>query len=99
MAGAFYGMSGSILTVVLLAVCLVPGGLLAPYAGKTELPSATAAAIIIAIAVNLAVQPYTLQVLARGRLDLERVFGAGPQLLWARSPQELRRLGSVRPLR
>jgi O-antigen/teichoic acid export membrane protein len=81
MAAAFYGTSGSILTAVLLGICLLPGGLLAPYAGKTQLPSVTAAVIIIAIAVNLAVQPYTLRVLARGRLDLERVFGAGPAVV------------------
>jgi O-antigen/teichoic acid export membrane protein len=81
MAGAFYGTSGSILTAVLLGVCLIPGGLLEPYAGKTELPGLTAAVIIVAIAVNLAVQPYTLRILARGRLDLERVFGAGPAVV------------------
>ena len=81
MAAAFYGTSGSILTLVLLAICLLPGGLLAPYSGKTQLPGVTAVAIIVAIAVNLAVQPYTLRVLARGRLDLERVFGAGPAVV------------------
>jgi O-antigen/teichoic acid export membrane protein len=81
MAVAFYSTSGTILTAALLGICLLPGGLLAPYAGKTQLPSVTAAVIIVAIAVNLAVQPYTLRVLARGRLDLERVFGAGPAVV------------------
>jgi len=81
MATAFYGTTGSILTAVLLGICLLPGGLLAPYAGKTRLPSLTAVVIIVAIAVNLAVQPYTLRILARGRLDLERVFGAGPAVV------------------
>jgi O-antigen/teichoic acid export membrane protein len=81
MAAAFYGTSGSILTAVLLGICLLPGGLLAPYTGKTQLPSVTAVVIIVAIAVNLAVQPYTLRILALGRLDLERVFGAGPAVV------------------
>lgn len=80
-ATAFYGISGAILAAALLGICLVPGGLVTPFVGRTRLPEVTAVAIILAIAVNLGVQSYGLRILARGRMDLERIFGAGPAVV------------------
>lgn len=77
----FYRTSGVLLAAVLLTVCLVPGGLVAPFVGTTELPRLTAVVIIAAIVINLVAQPYTLRLLARGRMDVESVFGAGPAVV------------------
>lgn len=80
-AGVFYGTIGSLLLVVLLAVCLLPGGILAPFLGRTRYPQLTAILVIAAIVTNFTLQPYALRLLARGRVDLERVFGAGPAVV------------------
>jgi O-antigen/teichoic acid export membrane protein len=77
-ATAFYRASSALLTVVLLLVCLVPGGLLAPYLAHTRAPVLAAIAVIAAIGINLRFQPCTVCLLALGRMDLERIFGAGP---------------------
>jgi O-antigen/teichoic acid export membrane protein len=80
-ATAFYGISAALLGVVLVGLCLVPGGLVAPFLGTTELPRITAIVIILPIIVNHTLQPYALRILSSGRLDLERVFGAGPAVV------------------
>jgi O-antigen/teichoic acid export membrane protein len=77
----FYRTSGALLAGVLLVVCLIPGGLVAPFVGTTHLPGVTAVVIIAAIVVNLMLQPYTLRLLSSGRMDLESVFGAGPAVV------------------
>jgi O-antigen/teichoic acid export membrane protein len=79
-ATAFYRASSAILAVVLLAACLIPGGLLTPYASHTSLPALGAVLVIAGMGINLLCQPYTLRLLALGRMDLERVFGAGPAI-------------------
>jgi O-antigen/teichoic acid export membrane protein len=77
-ATAFYRVSSAILTVTLLVACLVPGGLLSPYMSHTRMPVLAAILVIVAMGVNLRFQPYTLRMLTQGRMDLERIFGAGP---------------------
>lgn len=77
-ATAFYLVSSAALTAILMLACLVPGGLLSPYYSRTRLPALAAVLVIVAIGVNLACQPWTLRLLARGRVDTERIFGAGP---------------------
>ena len=79
-ATAFYRASSAILTAALLAACLIPGGLLTPYESHTSLPGLAAVLVIAGMGVNLLCQPYTLRLLAQGRMDLERVFGAGPAI-------------------
>jgi O-antigen/teichoic acid export membrane protein len=77
-ATAFYRVSSALLAAVLMLACLVPGGLLAPYLSRTRMPALAAAMVIAAMGVNLGCQPWALRLLARGRVDLERIFGAGP---------------------
>ena len=77
-ATAFYRASSAVLTSGLLFACLVPGGLLSPYLSHTKAPSLTALLVIVAIGVNLCCQSWTLRLLNEGRVDLERIFGAGP---------------------
>jgi O-antigen/teichoic acid export membrane protein len=77
----FYGASSALLAVVLLTICLVPGGLVAPFEGKTHAPQLTAVVVIVPIVINLAVQPYAIRFLSRGRLDLVQLFGAGPAMV------------------
>jgi O-antigen/teichoic acid export membrane protein len=77
-ATAFYRLSTAVLVVVLLVICLIPGGLLTPYLAHTSLPVVATIAVIAAIGVNLRCQASTLRLLARGRMDTERIFGAGP---------------------
>ncbi len=79
-ATTFYRVSTAILTTVLLAASLVPGGLLSPFMSHTKLPVLAALLVIAAIAINQRCQPAALRLLALGRLDLERVFGAGPAI-------------------
>ena len=74
---AFYRASSAILTAGLLIACLVPGGLLSPYLAHTKAPVLTAILVIIPIGVNLRCQSWTLELLNEGRVDLERIFGAG----------------------
>lgn len=80
-ATAFYGTSAALLGAVLLGLCLTPGGILAPFVGRTVHPYVTASAVIASIVVNLGAQPFTLRLLARGRKDLESIFGAGPAVI------------------
>lgn len=77
-ATAFYRVSSAILTATLLAASLVPGGLLSPYLSHTNMPVLAALLVIVAMGINLRCQPCTLRLLAQGRMDLERIFGAGP---------------------
>jgi O-antigen/teichoic acid export membrane protein len=79
-AAAFYRVSSAVLTAALLAVCLVPGGLLSPYRSHTSMPALAAVMVIAAMGINLRCQPSTLRLLAQGRMDLERAFGAGPAI-------------------
>ena len=80
-ATAFYRLSSAILTAMLLLACLIPGGLLSPYMSHTRMPVLAALVVIAAIGINLRCQPCTLRLLARGRMDLERIFGAGPAVV------------------
>jgi len=80
-ASAFYRVSTTVLTVVLVLACMVPGGLLSPYVGKTSMPWPAALAVIAGIAVNLRCQTSALRLLARGRMDLTQFFGAGPAVV------------------
>ena len=80
-ATSFYRLSSAILTVSLLLASLVPGGLISPYMSHTRMPMLAAVLIIAAVGVNLRCQPCTLRLLAQGRMDLERIFGAGPGLV------------------
>jgi O-antigen/teichoic acid export membrane protein len=82
-ATRFYCIAGGLVALVLAAICFVPGGVLAPFRGKTELPAIPCVAIIAAIVVNLALQPYAIKTLARGRMDLLSIFGAGPAIAGA----------------
>jgi len=77
-ARAFYRLSSAILTTILVVASLVPGGLLAPYMSHTKMPVLAAMLVIAAIGINLRCQTITLRLLALGRMDLERIFGAGP---------------------
>jgi len=79
-ATAFYRVSSAILTASLLLASLVPGGLLSPYLSHTKMPMLTALLVIVAMGVNLRCQPSTLRLLTHGRVDLERIFGAGPAI-------------------
>jgi O-antigen/teichoic acid export membrane protein len=78
---AFYRAGSAILTAGLLIACLVPGGLLSPYLAHTKAPVLTAILVIIPIGVNLRCQSWTLELLNEGRVDLERIFGAGPAVI------------------
>lgn len=80
-ATAFYWVSSGILTAALLLSCLVPGGLLSPYMSHTRMPVLAALMVIVPIGVNLRCQTCTLRMLAQGRMDLERIFGAGPAVV------------------
>ena len=80
-ARRFYRAASAILAAVLLMVCLVPGGLMAPFLTTTHSPRLTAVIVVAAVVVNLAVQPYTIRLLSRGRLDIEGLFGAGPAIV------------------
>lgn len=77
-ATAFYRASSTVLTAGLLLACLIPGGLLSPYLSHTKAPVLTALLVIAAIGINLRCQSWTLELLSEGRVDLERIFGAGP---------------------
>ena len=79
-ATVFYRASSAILTSVLLLVSLVPGGLLSPYLSHTKMPVLTAFLVITAMGANLRCQTCTLRLLSHGRIDLERIFGAGPAI-------------------
>ena len=79
-ATSFYRWSTIILTTLLVTASLVPGGVLSPYMSHTKMPVVAALLVIAAIAINLRCQPAALRLLALGRLDLERVFGAGPAI-------------------
>lgn len=78
---AFYRASSAILTAGLLIACLVPGGLLSPYLSHTKAPVLTAILVIAPIGVNLRCQSWSLELLNEGRVDLERIFGAGPAVV------------------
>ncbi len=80
-ASQFYRGSSVLLAAVLLVVCLTPGGLVAPFDGKTQAPDLAALVIITAIVVNFACQPYAIHLMSRGRLDLAQTFGAGPAVI------------------
>jgi O-antigen/teichoic acid export membrane protein len=80
-ATVFYRVSSAILTATLLLACLVPGGLLSPYVSHTKMPVLAAILVIAAIGVNLRCQACTPRLLAQGRMDLERIFGAGPAVV------------------
>jgi O-antigen/teichoic acid export membrane protein len=77
-AGAFYRASTTVLTAVLVLACALPHGLLSPYMAHTSMPLPAAFAVIAGIAVNLRCQTFALRLLARGRMDLIQIFGAGP---------------------
>ena len=79
-ATRFYRASSAALTVTLLLVSLVPGGLLSPYMSCTKMPVVTTILTVAAMGVNLRCQPSALQLLSRGRLDLNRIFGSGPAI-------------------
>lgn len=79
----YYAAVSVALTVVLGGICYVPGGILTPFLGHTQHPEPAAALMLAAIVTNLVVQPYALTLLARGRLDIERLFGAGPAVVGA----------------
>jgi O-antigen/teichoic acid export membrane protein len=80
-ATAFYRATTALLTAALLLASLVPGGVLSPYMSHTRMPTLAALLVIAAIAANLRCQPCTLRLLALGRMDLERIFGAGPAVV------------------
>ncbi len=80
-ARRFYRVTSASLATVLLAVCLLPGGLISPFLATTQSPRLTAVIVVAAIVVNVAVQPYTIRLLTRGRLDIEGLFGAGPAIV------------------
>ena len=80
-ATAFYRVSSAIFTAVLLAACLVPGGLLSPYMSHTKMPVLAALLVIVVIGVNLRCQTCALRLLAQGRMDLASIFGAGPSVV------------------
>ena len=80
-AAAFYQTSTTILTTVLVIACTIPGGLLSPYLRHTSMPLPAALAVIAAIAVNLRCQTPALSLLAKGRMDLTQIFGAGPAVV------------------
>jgi O-antigen/teichoic acid export membrane protein len=80
-ATAFYRVSSAILSAILVAATLAPGGLLSPYMSHTKMPVLAALLVIAAIGINLRCQPVTVRLLAQGRMDLERVFGAGPAIV------------------
>src|ERR1700733_8146059 len=82
-ATVFYRASSAVLTAILLVASLVPGGLLSPYISHTKMPVLAALLVIAAIGINLGCQPWTLRLLAQGRMDLERIFGAGPAVVGA----------------
>lgn len=80
-ATAFYRVSSAILTAILLAFSLVPGGLLSPYMSHTKMPVLAVLLVIMTMGVNLRCQTCTLRLLAQGRMDLELIFGAGPAVV------------------
>jgi O-antigen/teichoic acid export membrane protein len=80
-AAAFYRASTAVLTAVLVLACTLPHGLLSPYTAHTNMPLPAAFAVIAGIAVNLRCQPSALRLLARGRMDLNQIFGAGPAMV------------------
>jgi O-antigen/teichoic acid export membrane protein len=80
-ATAFYQTSTTVLTVVLVLACTIPHGLISPYMAHTSMPLPAAFAVIIGIAVNLRCQTPALRLLARGRMDLTQIFGAGPAIV------------------
>lgn len=80
-ATAFYRTSTAALTVVLVLACMLPHGLMGPYMAHTSMPLPAAFAVIAGIAVNLRCQTSALRLLARGRMDLTQIFGAGPAIV------------------
>jgi len=80
-AVAFYRTSTAVLTAVLLLACTLPDGFLSPYLAHTSMPLPAAFAVITGIAVNLRCQTPALRLLARGRMDLTQIFGAGPAIV------------------
>ncbi len=80
-AAAFYRTSTIVLTAVLVLACTLPRGLLSPYMAHTSMPLPAALAVIAGFAVNLRCQTSSLRLLARGRMDLTQVFGAGPAVV------------------
>jgi O-antigen/teichoic acid export membrane protein len=80
-AAAFYRTSTTILTAVLILACTLPDGLISPYIAHTTMPLPAAFAVIAGIAVNLRCQTSALLLLARGRMDLTQIFGAGPAIV------------------
>ncbi len=80
-ATAFYRLSSITLTAILLLACLIPRGLLSPYMSHTSMPTLAVLLVIAAIGINLLCQPYTLRLLAQGRMDVEQIFGAGPAVV------------------
>ena len=80
-AKAFYRVSTTVLTAVLVLACTLPRGLLSPYMAHTSMPLPAAFAVIAGIAVNLRCQTASLRLLARGRMDLTQIFGAGPAVV------------------
>ena len=77
-AAAFYRTSTTALIAVLVLACILPHGLISPYMAHTSMPLPAAFAVITGIAVNLRCQTSALRLLARGRMDLTQIFGAGP---------------------
>ena len=80
-AAAFYRTSTTVLTAVLVLACMLPHGLMGPYMAHTSMPLPAAFAVIAGIAVNLRCQTSALRLLARGRMDLTQIFGAGPAIV------------------
>jgi O-antigen/teichoic acid export membrane protein len=80
-AAAFYRVSTTVLTAVLVLACTLPRGLLSPYMAHTSMPLPAAFAVIAGIAVNLRCQTSALRLLERGRMDLTQIFGAGPAVV------------------
>jgi O-antigen/teichoic acid export membrane protein len=80
-AAAFYRTSTTVLTAVLALACTLPHGLLSPYIAHTSTPLPAAFAVITGIAFNLRCQTSALRLLAKGRMDLTQIFGAGPAIV------------------
>jgi len=80
-ATAFYRTITTLLTITLVLVCTLPHGLLSPYMNYTSMPIPAALAVIAGISVNLRCQTSTLRLLARGRMDVVQIFGAGPAIV------------------
>ena len=80
-ARRFYLFTAGSLTLVLLAIALLPGGLVTPFHDQTRSPSWAAMLVIGAIGANVCFRPWSVILIADGRLARERVFGAGPAVV------------------